>query len=802
MSGDSPERRIHDARRWVRRLTRQLSLLGVMAAVVPQARLGSTQDDARDDRNGMAVQTPATPERPTRILILYALAPESPTSAVFLARLRTTLRAELGAPVEFFEEFVDLDRFATPEGWAYFARFYGEKYRGHPPDLVVAIGLVALEFAAGRLRQIMPDVPIVFGMTYAHRVDAAALPAKVTGRTIRMTLGRSLPMARRLQPNADRVVVITGSSRVDSIALADALADAAAEGQSIRIDPWQGFPFDSLLRAVRRLTPRTIVYFAYFRRDADGRTMVPLEALGDVARNSGAPVYGYADAMMGTGVVGGAMWEHDQEAVETARRAARVLRGGGAALAAVEAAPTPYMADWRELRRYGLDERNLMPETLVLHRAPGAWDRYRRVVLATVAVVVLEAVLIGLLLVERRRRLRVQSAMAEQTRYERMISELTTDAARYAPLPTPGALETALARIGRFAGAEDVVLVQYSAATSNPPTRVHWRRWHVGGTPAREGADAPVGGTGSSFEVPLLVASMNVGALTLRRAIGDGPWPAGLADRLAAAAEVLAAAIAQSAATQRAEEAARQVAHIGRVAMVGELASAISHELRQPLAAILVNGEIGKQALARGQDARTVARLIDDIIVDTNRANGMIEHVRSLLRKDAAPRTIVDVNMICAEAADLLRHDAIRRGIRLEVSLDSLAAPIRGQPIELQQVALNLLLNAFDAVMGGNERWVEIRTTRVEDTAQIIVSDSGPGLSQDARNRMFESFFTTKAHGLGMGLAIVRSIVERHCGRIHVETRDPGGATFRVTLPRAETPAAEAERRGEFAGTR
>jgi C4-dicarboxylate-specific signal transduction histidine kinase len=800
MPGEAMAGNIHAICRWMRQCTRSLSLLGVVAVAAPQAPLGSTGDAPTMDRRNVVVPVASPFARPTRILILYALAPESPTSAVFLARLRTTLRAELGAPVEFFEEFVDLDRFATPGRWAYFARFYGEKYRGHPPDLVVAIGLVALEFAIGRLRQIMPDVPIVFGMTYAHRVDVAALPAKVTGRTIRMTLGRSLPMARRLQPNADRVVVIAGSSRVDSIALADALADAARERQSIRIEPWQGLPYDSLLRAVRSLTSRTIVYFAYFRRDAHGRTMVPLEALTDVARHSGAPVYGYADAMIGTGVVGGAMWVHDQEAVQTARRAARVLRGGGAAaLPPVEEAPVPYMADWRQLRRFGLDERNLIPGTLVLHRAPGAWDRYRKVVLTTIAVVVLQAVLIGMLLVERRRRLHVQNAMADQTRFERLISELTTDAARYAPLPAPGALETALGRIGRFAGADEVVLVQHSGTTSNPPTKVHWRKRNGGATPAHESPDAPAGDT-VPFEVPLVVGGRNAGSLTLCRAMG--PWPAGLADRLAAAAEVLAAAIAQSAATQRAEEAARQVAHIGRVAVVGELASAISHELRQPLAAILINGEIAKQALARGLDARTVGHIIDDIIADTNRANAMIEHVRSLLRKDAPPRTMVDVNMICAEAADLLRHDAITRGIRLEVSLDSLASPIRGQPIELQQVALNLLLNAFDAVMSGDERWVEIRTTRIEDSAQIVVSDSGPGLSQDARNRVFESFFTTKVHGLGMGLAIVRSIVERHCGRIQVETRERGGATFRVTLPRAEMPAAAAEQPRDFAETR
>jgi signal transduction histidine kinase len=519
--------------------------------------------------------------------------------------------------------------------------------------------------------------------------------------------------------------------------------------------------------------------------------MVPTEVLTEVARASGAPVYTFADATIGSGVVGGAMWRHDNEAVQTARLAVRVLRGAtGAALPGVEDAPTPYMADWRELQRFGLDERRLPPGTEVLHRAPSVWERYRGIALATFAVVLLEALLIGLLLDERRRRLRAQDAIADQARYEHMLAHLMTDAARYAPLATPGALEDALGRIGRYAGADDVMLLQHSAIASRPPTRLQWHRWKSSASAQPTDASAS-SENGQTLEFPLVVADRSLGVLKLSRAGSATPWPPQLMERLAAAADVLAVAITRLAATQRAEEAAHQVAHIGRVAMIGELASTISHELRQPLAAILINGETGKQLLARKPDAPMLDRVFDDIIADTNRATGVIEHIRSLLRNEVLPNAMIDVNAICREAVDLLRHDALKRGIQLDVSFDSRLSPVAGQPIELQQVVLNLLLNAFDAVMSGSERSVAIRTSALERSVQIMVRDSGPGLSTEATHHVFESFFTTKAQGLGMGLAIVRSIVERHRGRIQLETGEQRGAIFRVILPAIDVPATE-----------
>ena len=211
--------------------------------------------------------------RPTRVLLLYGLAPDSPTAAPFIERLRTTIRTELPPPVELYVEFLDLDRFPDPKESPRLARYLGDKYGGFGIDIVIAAGSVALQFATEQLRGRLPGVPVVFGMAYGNEVDPHALPANVTGRLLSMSLGRTLTMARRLQPDLERVFVIAGSSAIDSIAMADALGSIGPMRDSVQVVVRQGVPFDELRAELRQLPPRSAVFLAHFRRDGRGQTL-------------------------------------------------------------------------------------------------------------------------------------------------------------------------------------------------------------------------------------------------------------------------------------------------------------------------------------------------------------------------------------------------------------------------------------------------------------------------------------------------------------------------------------------------
>ncbi|HVQ26530.1 MAG TPA: ATP-binding protein [Planctomycetota bacterium] len=265
---------------------------------------------------------------------------------------------------------------------------------------------------------------------------------------------------------------------------------------------------------------------------------------------------------------------------------------------------------------------------------------------------------------------------------------------------------------------------------------------------------------------------------------------------------MLADAVERSRATQAAEESRRQVAHLGRVALVGELAAAISHELRQPLTAIRANAELGRQMLAAAQSSVDEAKqLFDDIVADNQRASDVIEQIRLLLRKQETRAERIDLCDVARSAVTLLMPDARRRAVKLVLLPLPERLPVVANVVELRQVALNIVLNALDATTGTEgARQVVVGARAEGGEVELFVRDSGPGLSPEVQARLFDSFFTTKEHGLGLGLVIARSIAQRHGGRVTAQNAAEGGAEFRVVLPVAsgvpslETPVASRAR--------
>lgn len=232
-------------------------------------------------------------------------------------------------------------------------------------------------------------------------------------------------------------------------------------------------------------------------------------------------------------------------------------------------------------------------------------------------------------------------------------------------------------------------------------------------------------------------------------------------------------------------DAERNLAHATRLALVGELTASIAHEINQPLGAILSNAEAAEIYLARGA-LEEVRRILADIRKDDLRASEVIQHVRSLVRKDTAAFTAVEVNKVVKLVFGIVAADARRRGVTLVSDLGEALPPVHGERIQLKQALLNLIINAMDAIsdLPLQERQVVVRTQRTQRTVEIAVSDQGPGVPPERLAHIFESFFTTKPHGMGLGLAMVRSIAEFHRGRVEVQNRTDGpGATFSLHLP-------------------
>ena len=608
-------------------------------------------------------------ERPTRVLVIYQQQAETGPMLQFGEHFRRTVQDEMRVPVEFYQESLDFDRFAQREHSSQLVGYFQDKYHGFGIDVIVPVGGRALTFAVEHLSAVLPGTPIVFGLCAEPQTDPFSLPGHVTGRLALATrFGPTLEMARRLQPDAERIVIVGGAGSSDSAAVFAALSAIQSMTDPLPVMKVQGLPLDATLPKLRKLPPQSIVLFANYRQDGQGHSFEPLSVVASVARAAAAPVYTQLRSYVGEGLVGGSATSFDEEGIRTARLVVRVLRrAAGEAMPPVQYIQNSFVADWRQLRRWGLAESRLPEGTTVLFRQPTPWERYRLVVLAAFVIASAEFLLIARLLNERRQRMRGQLVLEEQQ--------------------------------------------------------------------------------------------------------------------------------------LRSEEARRQIAHLGRVALVGELAATISHEIRQPLAAIQGNAEAGALFLSRHapdvlpEHKRFCEVLFQEIAAENEHASAIITRVRTLLRREEIPRDRVDLNVVCRFAARLLEHEAAARHAELTLSLCSGSPVVLGDAVEFQQVVLNLVLNALDACRSSPEPHVVISTNVRDAEVEVAVQDNGTGLTPDVREHLFQSFYTTKSTGLGLGLAIVQSIVERHQGRVDAESREGRGATFRVRFSRLSSTEESTGRR-------
>jgi two-component system, LuxR family, sensor kinase FixL len=231
----------------------------------------------------------------------------------------------------------------------------------------------------------------------------------------------------------------------------------------------------------------------------------------------------------------------------------------------------------------------------------------------------------------------------------------------------------------------------------------------------------------------------------------------------------------------------QQLAHLTRVSTLGELAGSLAHELNQPLTAILSNAQAAQRFLATEPvNLAEVREILHDLVEDNHRASEVIRKIRALVKKgelEAAPLSIASV---IRDVALLVHSDAIVRGIRVRVVVTPELPPVHGDKVQLQQVVLNLLLNAFDALEScpALDREVAIEVIpEGGDLIRVAVRDGGTGLAGNTLDKLFLPFVTSKRDGLGLGLSISRSIVEMHGGRIWAQNNENRGATFYFTLP-------------------
>jgi signal transduction histidine kinase len=750
----------------------------------------------------------------------------SPGLLALEGAFRRTLTGAVADPVSFYSEYFEQTPLGDDESLQKeIAAYLRAKYRGMRLDLVAVTSSRGLRFAVRHRDQLFPRVPVVFAAVDRAAAGAIALGDGISGVWLSQDWAGTLDGALRLQPDTEQAVVVTGASPLAQVWSAAARSQLERPGRPIAITYVIGSTMEDVLARLAALPDRSIVLLGPFGRDAAGRDFRAPEVGARIARASAVPVYTVVDGNIGSGVVGGRVVSFEAQGARQAEIGARLLAGERPALD--ESGTSVYRFDARQLRRFHLDTRQLPPGSAVLFDEPSVWQEYRGYIVGAVGLLGLQTWLIIALLANRSQRRGAERALAERLHFETLVSNVLATLVAPSPGEVDTRVERAMALIAAHLDVDRVVLGErnddkraldvthtWTREGSPPmPVSVAWRAFPWVARRVREGHIVAVSprhplppeaetdrrsmlelGTRSLLALPLLMDGVVIGVLSCATARDGREWPDDLIERLRLLAEVLANTLAR----RRAETAVRaseerlrgqreELAHALRVNTLGEFGVSLAHEINQPLTAIVVNARAMTGLLAGGPDERaTAVEALADIAADAKRAGAIIERLRALSRKEPVPREGLDLDGLVDEVVSLLRQGFVIKRIKVRRLAGPPLPPVAGDPIQLQQVFLNVLVNAAEAIVasGSGEREIVVASAHpAPGLVEIAITDSGDGGKDVDLERMFESFVSTKPGGLGMGLAISRSIVEAHGGRIYAKANVERGLTVHVELP-------------------
>ncbi len=588
---------------------------------------------------------------PKRVLVLYSEDKAHPAHQLTERGILSAFGLNKAFDVQLYTEYLDVTRFGAISQARATADFLRRKYSGMEIHAIIAVYPYAVDFLIGERRNLFPEVPIIateITRSYAENLERSPARRYVTGTVLGDNITGLLEAALDLRPETKRFALIAGTAPNDAFGEQICRRGLRSYAGRIELIDLTKLSMEETLSRVGSLPPDTLVLYSTVFRDGTDKTFVPREALSSIAKASPVPVFSLYDSYLGFGTVGGRLVSFEEQGRESAALALRVM--GGEPPAAIpfggeQAYVNAY--DWRELKRWGLDESALPADAIILNKPVSAWEAYKVYILGYVALCLLEAALIILLIVQRRRK-KVAEAEAARTRTE--------------------------------------------------------------------------------------------------------------------------------------------LQHVERFSRMGELTASLAHEINQPLGAIQSSAQAALRFLdSATPDLNLFRTILQNIVQDDKRAAGVITSLRSMLKREEGRKEPLDMNTVLDDVLNLLESEAIVRNVKLECDIDRSLPPVLGDKIQLQQVVLNLVMNAAEAMSESpheyEKRRIILRTQATGHGVQVAVRDFGPGIDPAKLSDIWRPFFTTKTTGLGVGLSVSRSIIQAHGGRISAENHPDGGAMFSFEIP-------------------
>ena len=708
---------------------------------------------------------------PRRIYLLQGLTATQPAADLTVGAFKARLKEASSEDIEVLTDFLDLGRFPGPEHDKRLVPFLGGKFAQARPDLIISISRGATSFLVRHRAEIAPDIPILYCCTPNSTADALDIPADIPGIIIEYDWAGTLALAERLQPNAKTLVLVSGTSGRGRVWEKTAIAGLQPFLSKYDIKYLVGLRYDVLLKEVSRLPRDSIVVLVPISDDGLSPSRIGSEVALDAAKASSAPVYSPVVTLLGGGIVGGNMDSLEQQGTKIADFALEILAGKDpSALPHQTKLPLQYRVDARQLERWGFSKNNLPPGTSVEFKQPSVWELYRRQIIGTLLAIAALVGIIALLLVQMRKRKDAERSLKESEERMAFAAASTNLGLWRVDIATDRLWATDHCRSMFGIAPESRLTLDEFRSAVHPEDRQAFA----------ECLDPQSGLRRSEFRISLPgqdVRSYVCRGRTVSDELGQPLQISG----------VFADVTARKSAEAEAERHQDEIEHLMRVAALGELSGGIAHELGQPLAAILANAQAAQSLLSmESHDKETIAEILEDIVEEDLRAGQVIHRLRKLLKKGERQSVLINLNDLIHSTLSLLHSELVNRRINVNIDLNPELPQISGDSIQIQQVLLNLMMNAVEAMTSsapiGRRLSIATRVT-TEGCVEVVVSDRGRGIAPEEQRRLFQPFYTTKERGLGLGLSICSTIVTTHGGRLSISNADQGGATAIISLP-------------------
>lgn len=707
------------------------------------------------------------------VLVLYSNGRLLPANLEIDRAMVERFSARTDPAVALASEFLDRPRFGGEAYERAVADFLRVKYAAAPPEVLIAGGQDALDFWLRHRDSVFPGVPVVHLAVPVSRLEQVRpMPRGFVGVPFDHDVAGTIEQALRWQPGARRLVVVTDSGILGLDWGQPMKALPAQFAGRLAVEFLVGLPVDELQRRLRDLAADTIVYSSGFFVDGSGRAFLPRDAVRLVAAASTAPVYGGLSTFVGTGIVGGRATGFDAIGRGGAESVLALLDGAApASLALPSVMPTNLHVDWRQLQRWRIDPQTLPGDAVVQFRTPSFWASYGRWVIVAGGVVLLQAGFIVALLVGRRRRRATAAALMQSKQHMSL-------AARAAGL-SMWVLDFGDRRKGQRQSASALADAAPGALFDFGAT---FEQIHAADRARVERVINEALASGEDFDIEYRTGNAD-GTLRWQSARGRADHGPGQGQRLLG---VVGDITHRKEAELEAAQTQAALQHLTRVALLGQLSASIAHQLNQPLASILGNAEAAQKILQRVPvDLAELGDICNDIVAEDQRAAEVIRRLSALFKRSPPTLALLDVNELVRDTVELTRNNLLLHQVALKTTLAPELPLLEGDRVQLQQMLLNLIVNAADAMNALPEagRVMTISSTLEAHTIRLCVADRGPGIPAEAMDKLFEPFWSTKDDGMGIGLAVCKSIVAAHHGTLEVQNSANGGAIFCAWLP-------------------